>query len=66
MATPPDLRLALHPNSDGKMGNLLLTISLSGLGQCGLPIVTLGHYFLAGVDLGFGFGCASKTFFGTS
>ncbi len=26
-ATPHDLRLALHPNSDGQMRNLLLTIS---------------------------------------
>ncbi len=31
MATPRDLRLALHPNSDGQMGNLLLTTSLRSL-----------------------------------
>jgi hypothetical protein len=30
MATPRDLRLALPPNSDGQMGNLLLTTSLIG------------------------------------
>ena len=31
MATPRDLRLELHPNSDGQMRNLLLTTSQAAI-----------------------------------